>query len=483
MSHFTFLSLKDLPQSHLPFTGITSDSRAVKKGSVFVAVPGQTVDGHEFILSAQEQGASVVVGEQEAPAGLKVPYYQVKDSALALAQLAADFYSHPSRSLCVVGITGTSGKTTTSYLMESILKAAGHQVGVIGTVNFRYGSTILPSSHTTPGPVELQALLAQMKSAGCTAIVMEVSSHALKQKRSHGIAFDGVIFTNLSPEHLDFHPDMEDYYSSKALLFKDLCFSSWQQGKKPVAAINSADSYGARLISEVSQQNTPQITSFSQGEGLRVSLSGITGQVQGIQISSLMTGSFNAANIAAAVTLAQALGVPHDQISKGVSHLNAVPGRLERVLDPHGIHVWVDYAHKPDALDKVIATLREVRSGHRLITVFGCGGDRDRTKRPVMGKIAVEGSDFVVITSDNPRTENPESIIQEILHGTTGYSNFEVVVDRKLAIFRAIALAQPGDLVLIAGKGHEDYQILGKTKIHFDDREVALMALSTRWGE
>lgn len=480
MSKFTFFSLKDLPCSSSQITGITSDSRAIQKGSVFVAVQGQTVDGHEFILSAQDQGALVVVGQKEPPAGLRIPYCKVNDSSLVLAQLAADFYLHPSRSLCVVGVTGTSGKTTTSYLMESILTAAGHQVGVIGTVNFRYGTTILPSSHTTPGPVELQALFAQMKSAGCTAIVMEVSSHALKQKRAHGIAFDGVIFTNLSPEHLDFHPNIEDYYQSKAILFKELSFSSWEQGKKPVAAINVSDSYGSRLISELKQE-CPAVVPFAQGEGLTVSLSGIKGQIQEVPVSSEMTGNFNAANIAAAVTLAKALGISQTLISRGVSNLKAVPGRLERVVDPNGIHVWVDYAHKPDALEKVIATLREVRSGHRLITVFGCGGDRDRTKRPVMGGIAVQGSDFTVITSDNPRTEKPENIIQEILEGTHGYSNFEVVVDRKEAIFRAISLAHPGDLVLIAGKGHEDYQILGKIKVHFDDREVALEALRVRW--
>jgi UDP-N-acetylmuramoyl-L-alanyl-D-glutamate--2,6-diaminopimelate ligase len=479
-----FLSFHDLPCSRPHVTGVISDSRKVCAGSIFVAVKGHTVDGHQFILSAQAQGALVIVGQDDPPLGLKIPYLQVSDSALALAHLSADFYGHPSASMLMIGVTGTSGKTTTTYLIESILKAAGHQVGVLGTVNFRYGSTLIPSTHTTPGPVELQALLAQMKAAGCTAIVMEVSSHALKQKRAHGVAFDGMVFTNLSPEHLDFHPDMEDYYQSKALLFTDLSAFSVHQGKSPVAAINASDPSGSRLISELTSHSKSNsdlsVASFSGSQGFKVSLSGIQGELLGVSIHSEMTGNFNAANLAAALTVTQGLGISPSVIAQGIRDLKSVPGRLERVGDQTDIHVWVDYAHKPDALEKVIATLQDVRAGHRLITVFGCGGDRDRKKRPLMGKIAVAGSDWVVVTSDNPRTEDPQAIIQEILQGIQEASHYEVEVDRKKAIFKAIAMAQPGDLVLIAGKGHEDYQILGTTKIHFDDREEAALALKSR---
>ena len=453
---------------------VTTDSRDVKKGSIFVAIRGGSVDGHRFLLKAQESEAILAVGENIPPPGLKVPYIQVLDSRLALARIASHFYDQPSRSLLMIGVTGTSGKTTTTYLIESILKAANHQVGVIGTVNVRFGTKVLPSTHTTPDAPELQRLMAEMKNQGCTAIVMEVSSHALKQHRTAYIAFDGVIFSNLTPEHLDFHPDMEDYFQSKAVLFTSLGVYSHKEGKTPVGAINRQDPFGERLYQELQRQ--PPYPEFKPAavaeEGLQVTLEGISGRLFDIPIQSQLTGSFNCFNIAAAVTLCHALQVSPLAIEQGIRDLSGVPGRLERVKNSKGIHVWVDYAHKPDALEKVLKSLKRMQNDKRIITVFGCGGDRDRKKRPLMGKIAGQNSDQVFVTSDNPRTENPNAIIEEILTGLTGFTNYVVEVDRKKAIFAAIHSAQEGDLVLVAGKGHEDYQILGTQKVHFDDREV-----------
>ncbi len=467
----------------LEIQSITSDSREVRPGTLFVAVQGTARDGHEFIEGAQRAGAVAVVGEKPAPEGLRVPYFQVPRSRLALAELAARFYGSPSHGMLMVGVTGTSGKTTTTYLIESILSAAGHSVGVIGTVNFRHGDQIIPSTHTTPGPVELQALLARMRAEGCSAVVMEVSSHALKQDRVSGIAFDGMVFSNLSPEHLDFHPDMEDYYQSKTLLFTKMVAAATFAQKAPFAAINRQDSYGQRLLAELTASSPAEgfrFEGFEVPPTLIADLRGIHGQVGGVRVDSELMGTFNASNLMAALSVCRGLGIADDSIAAGLARVKTVPGRMERVPNGAGVHVLVDYAHKPDALQKVLTTLRELKGSHRIITVFGCGGDRDRTKRPVMGRIAAELSDLVWITSDNPRTEDPSAIISEIVAGAKGQARCEVEPDRKRAIFKAISKAATGDLVLIAGKGHEDYQILGTTKIHFDDREVAAEALAAK---
>lgn len=473
--------------SHFRVSAIVSDSRQIQEGSLFIAIRGGSQDGHDFLAQAESQGAIAVVGEREKPIGLNIPYLRVHDSRKALAKLAAAFYGNPSHSLCMVGVTGTSGKTTTTYLIESILKAAGHQVGVVGTVNFRYGDRIFDSTHTTPGALELQKLLFEMKTAGCTAVVMEVSSHSLKQHRTDSIAFDGVVFTNLSPEHLDFHPDMEDYFSSKSILFTDQVEYSVSIGKKTYGALNGDDTYGQRLLADLTSHPYPGFSfgSYSYDSKIQVSLSGVEGQVGNVEIRSPLAGLFNAYNILAAIEVCRGMGISSDAISRGILELKSVPGRLERVPNARGLHVFVDYAHKPDALEKVLLTLREVRGVHRLITVFGCGGDRDRKKRPVMGRIATELSDVVFVTSDNPRTEKPQEIISEILQGIDQKRlNFKVEPDRKKAIFAAIQEAREGDLVVIAGKGHEDDQIIadpnsptGTRKIHFDDREMAAEAL------
>jgi UDP-N-acetylmuramoyl-L-alanyl-D-glutamate--2,6-diaminopimelate ligase len=469
--------------------GITADSRNVGPGMIFVATRGETQDGHRFITQAHQSGAALIVGEDPAPAGM--PYLQVPNGRLALAKLASAFYGNPSHSMIMVGVTGTSGKTTTSYLVESILKSAGHHVGLIGTVIFRYKDKIIDSTHTTPGAAELQKLLAEMRDAGCTAVVMEVSSHSLKQHRAAFLAFDAMIFTNLTPEHLDYHPDMEDYFQAKAMLFKDYAAESRRAGKAPVASICIDSEWGQRLAREV-QVRMPaemaKLVTYSadaapadlQGAHLQMDLDGIHGAVGGVQIDSTLTAKFNIANILGAVGAALGLKLDSNAIARGISELKSVPGRLQAVPNSQGIHVLVDYAHKPDALENVLQTLRGIKGSHQLITVFGCGGDRDRTKRPVMGKLAAELSDFSVVTSDNPRTENPEAIITEIVSGMSGHSNFQVEPDRKKAIYLAIRTAKRGDIVLIAGKGHEDYQIIGTTKIHFDDREVASEALAVK---
>ncbi len=487
-------------------TDVTSDSREVKPGSIFVAVKGGSQDGHEFIEKTAKMGAALVVGEwsevqvKQKLGALSTPYIQVDDSRQALAFLASQFYGNPSKGMTVVGVTGTSGKTTTTYLVESILKAAEHEVGVIGTVNFRYGTKVYPSTHTTPGAVELQRLLAEMKADGCTAVVMEVSSHALKQSRAAFIAFDVMIFTNLTREHLDFHPDMEDYYSSKALLFTECATHSIQAGKRPFAGVSEDDEFGKRLLETLRKQSRPEMwfASFGlnpqsdiSGANLKVDLSGIRGEAGGVTFKSQLAGRFNAQNLLGAIAAGQGLQLDAMTIAQGIAALKSVPGRLERVQNSRDVHVFVDYAHKPDALDKVLNTLSEVKGSHKLITVFGCGGDRDRTKRPVMGKMAATRSDRVIVTSDNPRTEDPNAIIQEILAGIPDAgkpgSHVSVDLDRRKAIESAIAYAQSGDIVLIAGKGHEDYQILadpmkpgGTYKIHFDDREVAQEALLGR---
>jgi UDP-N-acetylmuramoyl-L-alanyl-D-glutamate--2,6-diaminopimelate ligase len=426
---------------------------------------------------AEKAGAAVVIGENAPLQNLKIPYIQVPDGRAALAEMASAFYNHPSQGMQIIGVTGTSGKTTTSYLLESILKAAGFQVGVIGTVNSRFGDQVFPSSHTTPGSPELQQLLQQMREKGCNAVVIEVSSHALKQKRVRGVAYDGMLFTNLSPEHLDYHPDMEDYFRSKELLFTEYAEASIQAGKTPVGVINTGDEYGRRLFQSLKKNSKIFTDEFQGSEGLNIELQGITGSIGGISIQSSLTGKFNAENIVGAVRLADRMGLPLEAIQRGISALKGVPGRLERVENSKGVNAWVDYAHKPDALEKVLKTLARLKGSGQLITVFGCGGDRDRSKRPVMGRIAVENSDFVWVTSDNPRTENPDVIIREITAGTQSFENYSVEVDRRKALFQAAQMTQAGDLLLVAGKGHEDYQILGTQKVPFDDREEVREAL------
>jgi UDP-N-acetylmuramoyl-L-alanyl-D-glutamate--2,6-diaminopimelate ligase len=459
------------------FTSITSDSREVKSGTLFIAVQGLSSDGHDFIDQAVKQGAKAIVGERSFK--IAVPYLIVKDSRSALAELATSFYHDPSSTLKMVAVTGTSGKTTTTYIVEAILQEAGFKVGVIGTVNFRFGKKIYPSTHTTPGPVELQRLLAEMKSEGVTHVVMEVSSHALKQRRVDGISFDAMGFTNLTPEHLDFHPDIEDYFQSKAMLFREFFDRATASGKKPVRVVNADDRYGQRLLGEL-----PTSKAYALGlASLKDSLEGISGKFGDLNIKTGLTGQFNISNLLCAIELSQTMGVSTQAIEQAVGRLVVgAPGRLEKIPNQRGIHAFVDYAHKSDALEKVLKTLQAMKSpSQRLITVFGCGGDRDQAKRPVMGKIAAEHSDEVIVTWDNPRTEDPATIISAIIEGIVAFNpkaSYRVEPDRKKAIELAVQMARSGDLLLVAGKGHEDYQIIGTKKSHFDDREVLSHALN-----
>jgi UDP-N-acetylmuramoyl-L-alanyl-D-glutamate--2,6-diaminopimelate ligase len=468
---------------------LTSDSRKVSQENahetIYVAVKGATADGHSFLADVAAKGALLRIGEgaEDADSGetktrLSSAYLRVPDSRAVLGLLASAMEGHPSREMLVLGITGTSGKTTVSYLMESALREAGKKVGLIGTVSFRIDGKEIPSTHTTPGPVELQRLLRRMRDEGCDTLVMEVSSHALNQHRAIGVAFDGGIFTNLTEEHLDYHADMNDYFMAKRVFFDAQAVRSKRWGKEPVFAIHSGSPYGERLLREVGS-GAQNAAGFALPSPCRIDAEGIQGDFSGVPIQSKLIGRFNAENIAAAVALLKALpskfGVEDSAIQRGIDSLERVPGRLERVEDPKGGRIiLVDYAHKPDALEKVLEMLRPMRKGvGKLICVFGCGGDRDRAKRPTMGAIACRLSDQVIITSDNPRTESPEAIIDAIETGCHGYKNWVRITDRAKAIQTAILGSKAGDIILIAGKGHEDYQIIGTEKLHFDDREVA----------
>lgn len=480
--------------------GVVSDSRQAGPGMVFVA----TGRGHDFVAEVRQAGALLVIGEkpESSVSGAGVgAYLRVKDSAEALGWLAARFYGNPSLKMRVIGVTGTSGKTTTSYMIESMLhagqgpRAGGRaRVGVIGTVNFRVGGHVLPSTHTTPGAVELQALLAKMHAKGAKAVVMEVSSHALKQKRVAGVAFDAVVFTNLTPEHLDYHDDMGDYFKSKALLFTDCVDASQAMGKRCARVLNVDDPYGKKLHEKLKarlragRDGRRLIAVRGPKNNLRFDANGVCFDWGGKSLRSRLIGRFNAMNLLLSAEAALACGVSREKIVRGAAALAFVPGRLERVSASgratQGVRVFVDYAHKPDALEKVLDTVREISRAEsqktRLITVVGCGGDRDRQKRPVMGRIAAEKSDYVIFTSDNPRSEAPLEILKEIVAGAKafeGRDRFEVEVDRRAAIERAIRMARASDYVLIAGKGHETYQIIGGERHPFDDREVARRAL------
>jgi len=481
----------------VPCRGVTHDSRRVEAGWVFVALRGLKADGADFAHQAIEAGAAAVVAEREPDAvrraGLasgtpadppNVPWIVVKDARLALAWLAAGFFGHPSREMRVVGITGTNGKTTTGYLVASIFEAAGTMCGLMGTVTYRIGTRELAATRTTPEAPELHGMMREMVGAGCGACVMEVSSHALALRRADGIQFAAAVFTNLTRDHLDFHADMEDYFAAKRRLFEMLPADA-------PAAIN-ADDPRAAAVTEVSRRPvtyainraadvTPGPLSFSF-DGLEFDARTPQGAVH---VRSPLVGRPNVYNILAAVSVTAALGLPLDAIERGLSRLQGVPGRFERVSSPSDdITVVVDYAHTDDALRNLLEVARPL-AARRLITVFGAGGDRDRTKRPLMGMVAARLSDVVVITSDNPRTEDPNRIIDEVNLGAqpeTRQRGAEVltIVDRQEAILHAVGQAAPGDVVLIAGKGHEKYQEIEGESRPFDDVAVAREALEAR---
>ena len=468
----------------VPCTGVAYDSRQVKRGSVFVALPGQKADGVAFAPQAVSVGAVAVVSEHVATAGIGVPWIVVPDARLALAHMAAEFFGHPSRQMTVIGITGTNGKTTTSYVMQAIFEAAGTRCGLMGTVTYRIGDREIAATRTTPEAPEVQGFMRQMLDAGCGACVMEVSSHALAMHRVDGIRFAAGVFTNLTRDHLDFHQDMESYFTAKRRLFEIL------PAEAP-SVVNIDDPRGASLAEIAGRPVTYAINrdaDVTPGP-LNFGLDGLNFDVRMPQgaahVKSKLVGKPNVYNILAASGTAGALGVPITAIEQGLQKLAGVPGRFELASAAgDDITVVVDYAHTDDALRNLLETARPLAS-RRLITVFGAGGDRDRTKRPLMGMVAARLSDVVVITSDNPRSEDPARIIDEVRRGAEpemrqGHAEVLTIADRREAIVHAIDRASVGDVVLIAGKGHEKYQEIGGRVTPFDDVAVAREALEAR---
>jgi UDP-N-acetylmuramoyl-L-alanyl-D-glutamate--2,6-diaminopimelate ligase len=464
---------------------VAYDSRLVQRGDVFVALRGLHADGATFAQQAIDRGAVAVVSEQPAPAGTTVAWAVVDDARLALATLAAAFYRHPSSDMQVVGITGTNGKTTTAYLVASIFDAANLRCGLLGTVGYRIGSEVREATRTTPEAPDVQRMLREMVDAECRACAMEVSSHALSLRRVESMTFAAGVFTNLTRDHLDFHADMEAYFHAKRRLFELL-------PRDAPSLINIDDPRGLQLTEAGGRPVTYAINraaDITPGP-LSFSLSGLRFDIRTprgtIRVSSRLVGRPNVYNILAAAATATALDLSFDAIERGISALEGVPGRFQVVSGARDeVTVVVDYAHTDDALRNLLETARPLARG-RLITVFGCGGDRDRTKRPLMGAVAGRLSDVIVITSDNPRSEDPGRIIDEIQRGLTADTRRDrdqrllAIVDRREAIVEAIALARPGDLVLVAGKGHEKYQVIGSQVLPFDDVAVAREALDRR---
>ena len=479
---------------------VAYDSRRVAPGSLFVALKGQKLDGVEFAMQALSKGAIAVVAETAPPSGVAAPWFVVPDARLAMARLAAAFFQDPSRELAVVGITGTNGKTTTAYLVSALFEAAGIRCGMMGTIVYRTGGEDRPATRTTPESVDVQQMLREMVVRACGACAMEVSSHALSQRRVDQTHFAAGVFTNLTRDHLDFHGDMESYFGAKRRLFERL-------GPDAAAVVNLDDPRGASLAGLAGRTLTYAVDREADisPSALAYSLRGFVCEAKTpagpIEVRSRLVGRPNVYNVLAAIGAAIACGLPIEAIARGISALDRVPGRFQVVSGPdHDVTVVVDYAHTDDALKNLLETARPLATA-RLITVFGAGGERDRTKRSLMGAVAARLSDLVIITSDNPRGEDPAEIIEEIMRGVAmpsertrpaetrdGQPKYTppkstphlAIVDRRLAIERAISLARPDDVVVIAGKGHEQYQIIGDREIPFDDVAVAHDALERR---
>jgi UDP-N-acetylmuramoyl-L-alanyl-D-glutamate--2,6-diaminopimelate ligase len=485
-------------------TGLTHDSRTVKPGDLYLCKRGAHFDGHKFAAQALAAGAAAVVADRGglAEAGVMLPpdacVVEVADTTRALPMLACAFYADPSRSLLTIGVTGTNGKTTTTRMLAAILRAAGRSVGTIGTLGSELDGVPIPSDHTTPEADALQMLLARMRDGGADAVVMEVSSHALAQGRTDGIAFSAGIFTNLTQDHLDFHGTMEAYFEAKARLFSEYPILYPRPDKSPfVGVINVAEWEGKDLVT-LARGDVITFTTADNPANLHAEEIALSPtecrfvavydngmKVVRLPIALPVGGAFQVGNALAAIATTLRLGFPLETIARGLAELPPVPGRFEAVpTGEHGFSVIVDYAHTPDGLVNLLRSARELKPA-RLLIVFGCGGDRDRTKRPIMGRLAATLAEIALVTSDNPRTEDPNAIVAEILTGmdrTTDpaiTAEIHVEPDRRKAIALAIGQARPGDIVLIAGKGHEDYQIVGETKHHFDDREVAREVLGT----
>ncbi len=493
----------------IPIRQVRDDSRAVEPGDLFVAVRGQTVDGHRYLKTARERGAVAALVDDHADStafdGLRVT---VESTRRALGEVAANFYGRPGDRMTMVGITGTNGKTTSTYLAEALIGAAGGTPGVIGTVQYRFGGHTEPAPFTTPDSLALHAALARMLSAGCTHVAMECSSHALALDRLEGLFFRIAAFTNLTQDHLDFHGTMQSYCEAKSRLFSEhlkpesgvaVVLTHGVEGERPAARFMVEESRGRVL--RVGVGDWGRLTGRDRLDisvrRAQLDVGGIEAEVDTpvgvVQLCSPLIGGFNLENLVVGVGIGVALEMDAATIGPALSAVTGVPGRMERVPTTSGIGVFVDYAHSPDALERVLQAARPVVTG-RLFAVFGCGGDRDRTKRPIMGRAATRLADVAIVTSDNPRTESPAAIVEMIVDGidpaesprlsaadlAVAQRGHFVEVDRRRAIEAALRAAAPGDAVIIAGKGHEDYQIVGTTKHHFDDREEAARVLAER---
>ncbi|MDT8316775.1 MAG: UDP-N-acetylmuramoyl-L-alanyl-D-glutamate--2,6-diaminopimelate ligase [bacterium] len=480
--------------------GISSDSRKIEKGYLFAALKGVNIDGGSFIGEAIAKGATVILLEDGSEKLSCIPStvstVLVPNGRKALGLISARYYGNPSDKLRLVGITGTNGKTTTSYILESIVRAEGRSPGVIGTVNYRFAGKTIPAPNTTPEPSELQRILAEMLDAGTTDCIMEVSSHAIDQERISGCSFDTTIFTNLTMDHLDYHGTMEEYGRVKEGFFINRSANGSESGAGKVTGsiINIDDAFGMKMAKKLTNVLTYSLAYSRAGgdifplqmnetaDGMKGTLKSPAGR---ISIDSTLIGSYNLSNIMAAAGAALSSGICASSIEKGIKNFKNVPGRTERVSLPKAYsdcRVFVDYAHTPDALERVIKAIRPTTKG-RIITLFGCGGDRDKDKRPLMGNIAMSNSDFAIITSDNPRSEDPISIIAEIEKGALKAggrqgADYTIIVDRRKAINDAAAMIKSGDTLLLAGKGHEDYQIVKGKRLHFDDAEEAQKAFA-----
>ncbi len=462
----------------LMITGIQYDSRKVELGNLFIAVKGFETDGHQYIRQALDNGAIAIMISDEAYCSNEYPWILVEDSRLALAQISSAFYGNPSEKLTLIGVTGTNGKTTVTNLICSIIEAQGEKTGLIGTIHNRIGDRVLEGSRTTPESLDLQRMFAEMVEEGIRYAVMEVSSHALELQRVACCDFDMAVFTNLTQDHLDYHETMENYCKAKTLLFRTLGEKGEKTGLQKTAIINIDDAWSNHFMVA---SNAPVITygihkdASLKAEAVQVTDNGVCYTVDDMPVNLQLNGNFNVYNSLAALAVGEALGFPVAEVIKALEQVPGIAGRFQKVDSDKAYTVIVDYAHTPDGLENVISTAKAFAKG-RVITVFGCGGDRDRTKRPLMGKVAAQLSNYCVMTSDNPRTENPEQIIADILPGVQEHMTelaYHVEVNRKKAIAYAIDMAQPGDVVLLAGKGHENYQDINGVKHHFDDYEIA----------
>jgi UDP-N-acetylmuramoyl-L-alanyl-D-glutamate--2,6-diaminopimelate ligase len=474
----------------VPVRSIVTDSRSAREGDAFVCLPGYRTEGgetradrHDFAAAAAANGARVFVVQRPVAVPDDATVVRVDDCWNTVSRMACELYDHPSQALTVIGVTGTSGKTSTTYYVESVLRAAGIRTACLGTIEYRFGDHVLPAIQTTPEAPQLQQLLRTAVDRGMQAVVMEVSSHALELRRVGGVAFDVAVFTNISQDHLNFHPDMHHYLRAKGRLFEEL----GSGGKRGTAVVNIDDPNSAHIIAV----NRGSLLTYGTAPQAQVRAADIHSDLAGSRFTVRLPadraiaaelrhlGDYQVYNALAAFSAGCALGIEADVIAAGVAAAPPIPGRFELVDCGQDFRVAVDYAHKPDALERLLRSGRSLQP-RRLITVVGCGGDRDRQKRPLMGRIAAEQSDVAIITSDNPRTEEPLAIIDEIVAGVrqaAGTARLSVEPDRARAIAMAIGLAGAGDLVLIAGKGHETYQILGTRRVHFDDREQARAAL------